>query len=74
MLQLCFGLLFCIEKLYQKNITDYQRVTKSKLHDTKIQTFRTKLHHTNFTDKSEFFTNHRKYLKISLYLCGKNGL
>ena len=42
--------------MYQENSTDYQLVTKSKLHDTKIQTFRTKLHHTNFTDKNKFFT------------------
>lgn len=72
MLQLCFGPLFCIQKMYQENNTDYQLVTKLKLHDTKIQTFRTKLHHTNFTDKNKFFTYLHWYLRFSLYLCGKN--
>nr|DAI39005.1 MAG TPA: hypothetical protein [Caudoviricetes sp.]DAX28872.1 MAG TPA: hypothetical protein [Caudoviricetes sp.] len=36
--------------MYQENNADYQRVIKPKLHDTKIQTFRTKLYHTKITD------------------------
>lgn len=43
---------FCIRKLYHKNNIDYQLVTEPCLYDTKIQTFRTKLYHTNFTNKS----------------------
>nr|DAG68905.1 MAG TPA: hypothetical protein [Bacteriophage sp.] len=38
--------------MYHTKYADYQLLTKPSLHDTKIQTFRTKLYHTNFTDKS----------------------
>lgn len=45
-------LQFLYQKIVSQNNTDYQLVTEPCLYDTKIQTFRTKLYHTKFTDKS----------------------